>query len=59
MFILFNSILPKSGLIDPLIMLKRVVFPAPLGPIKAVIDEFFISRETLLMAWIPPKFLYR
>ena len=41
----------KNGsLILPLIMLKRVVFPAPLGPIRAVIDDFLISNETFLMA---------
>ena len=44
---------------DPLIILKRVVLPAPFGPIRAVIDDFFISNETLLMALMPPKFLYR
>ena len=44
---------------DPLIILKRVVLPAPFGPIRAVIDDYLISNETFLMAWMPPKFLYR
>ena len=44
---------------DPLITLKRVVLPAPFGPIRAVIDDFFIFNETLLMALMPPKFLYK
>ena len=35
---------------DPLIILKRVVLPAPFGPIRAVIDDFLISNETFLMA---------
>jgi hypothetical protein len=32
------------------IKLKRVVLPAPFGPIRAVIDDFLISNETFLMA---------
>jgi hypothetical protein len=35
---LFNFIEPESGFIEPLIILKSVVFPAPFGPIRAVID---------------------
>ena len=31
---------------DPLITLKRVVLPAPFGPIRAVIDDFFISTDS-------------
>ena len=57
MFVLLSFIVPESGFIDPLIMLNKVVFPAPLGPISAVIDDFSISNETLFMALIPPKLL--
>ena len=38
MLILSSVISPASGLIDPLITLNKVVLPAPLGPINAVID---------------------
>jgi hypothetical protein len=48
---------PESGFIDPLTMLNKVVLPAPLGPISAVIEDFLISNETLFMALIPPKLL--
>ena len=57
--ILSNVISPASGLIDPLITLNKVVLPAPLGPINAVIDPCYTLIETLLMAWMPPKLLYR
>ena len=40
MFVLLSFIVPESGFIDPLIMLNKVVLPAPLGPISAVIDDF-------------------
>ena len=57
MSISFSSTVPESGLIEPLIILNKVVLPAPLGPISAVIDDFSISRETLFMALMPPKLL--
>ena len=43
---LSNVISPASGLIDPLItVLNKVVLPAPLGPINAVIDPCFTSMK--------------
>ena len=53
----FNFIEPESGFKEPLIILKRVVFPAPLGPIKAVIEPFSILSDISLIALIPPKLL--
>ena len=57
MFVSLSFMVPESGFIDPLIMLNKVVLPAPLGPISAVIEDFLISNETLFMALIPPKLL--
>ena len=48
MFSLSNFIWPDEGLICPAIILNKVVFPAPFGPINPVMDPFFISIDTLL-----------
>ena len=42
MSISLSFTVPESGLIEPLIILNRVVLPAPLGPIRAVIEVFSI-----------------
>ena len=55
MSISFSSTVPESGLIEPLIILNKVVLPAPLGPISAVIDDFSISKVMSFIALIPPK----
>ena len=47
---LSSSIVPESGFIEPLIILNKLVLPAPLGPIRAVIEDFSISSETLFTA---------
>ena len=57
MSISLSFTVPASGLIEPLIILNRVVLPAPLGPIRAVIEVYSISRDTLFMALKPPKLL--
>src|SRR3989338_4797567 len=50
-----NFILPPSGFVNPLIMLKTVVFPAPFGPINEVIVLFFTSKLQPSTALMPPK----
>ena len=49
--------LPVSGLSKPVNRLKRVVLPAPLGPIRAVIAPRGISRCSTSTAVRPPKCL--
>ena len=50
-------IFPESLGKFPAIILNNVVLPAPLGPIKPVIEPLLIFKETLFTALIPPKFL--
>ena len=50
---------PESVFSLPVIKLKSVVFPAPLGPIIAFIDCFSSSRLTLSVATIPPKLFFK
>src|SRR5215210_7323587 len=49
--------LPALGLYSPLTMLKNVVFPAPLGPIRLTIALSGMSKSTALTATRPPKTL--
>src|ERR687893_797784 len=46
---------PEVGPKRPLTMLKNVVFPAPLGPIRLTIDRSGMSKFTELTATRPPK----
>ena len=41
----------------PAITLKSVVLPAPFGPIRPVIEFFFISKDVPSTALKPPKYL--
>ena len=50
-----NQIWPPAMVCSLLIALNRVVLPAPLGPIKAVILPSSTSKETSLTAFRPPK----
>src|SRR3989338_1521891 len=50
---------PSSGLKKPVIRLKTVVFPAPLGPIRAVIEPCWISKESPSTTFSPSKLLVR
>src|SRR5262249_5671910 len=43
----------------PVMTLKRVVLPAPLGPMTALRSPGRILRSTPRTAWSPPKLLYR
>ena len=43
----------------PLITLKRVVFPAPFGPMTTKRSPVPTLKETRLSAWTPPKSLDR
>src|SRR5665213_2329950 len=54
-----NSIAPRSGLMKPVATLKRVVLPAPLGPISAVMDPLLTSNVAPSTAIRPPKPLTR
>src|SRR4029079_14252916 len=46
---------PASGLSKPVMRLKNVVLPAPLGPISAVIDPRCTSTRSTSTAVMPPK----
>ena len=46
----FTKTVPLVGVTITQIILIRVVFPAPLGPSKAKISPFFISRLILFRA---------
>ena len=48
---------PLVGLYMPAITLKSVVLPAPFGPIRPVIEFFFISKEVPSTALKPPNYL--
>src|SRR5215510_11999607 len=50
-----SRICPESGLSAPVIRLKNVLLPAPLGPITAVSDPSGKSSETLSVALTPPN----
>ncbi len=52
-------IVPSLGLCTPLMRLKKVVLPAPLGPMMALILPFSMLVLTLLTAVLPPKRLVR
>src|SRR4030065_2585839 len=47
---------PPVGLRTPVMRLKRVVFPAPLGPIRPVIVPALISKEQWSRAITSPNF---
>ena len=47
--------LPVSGLIRPLMILKSVVFPAPFGPIIEVMLLSADSKDSPDIAFNPPK----
>src|SRR3954452_5039149 len=51
-----NDQSPASGLSKPVIRLKKVVLPAPLGPIRAVIEPRWTSTRSTSTAVMPPKF---
>src|SRR5918996_1356222 len=50
-----NVHVPVSGLSKPLIRLKKVVFPAPFGPMSAVIAPRCTSRCSTSTAFSPPN----
>ena len=50
---------PMVGLYTPLMELKKVVFPAPLGPISPVIFPSWTCMDTSLFAINPPNFKVR
>ena len=52
-----KRISPWSGASSPVTTLKKVVFPAPFGPIRPTIERGGMTRSTLLTATSPPKAL--
>ena len=46
---------PELGAMSPVIKLNKVVFPAPLGPIRPVIFPLIAVIDTSLIATTPPK----
>src|SRR5579859_2547699 len=54
-----SSTRPESGRKAPVMRLKNVVLPAPLGPITAVSEPSSKFRLTPFMALTPPKDLRR
>src|SRR6478672_9441510 len=50
-----NSIVPEVAGMSPAMTLKRVVFPAPLGPRMARRSPGATSRSTSRTAWRPPN----
>src|SRR5574344_520812 len=50
---------PLVGVSRPVMLLKSVVFPAPLGPISPVIIFFSTKKSTLFTAMTPPNSLVR
>src|SRR2546422_7166837 len=55
MFSPLNSTRPEVGLMTPVRQLKKVLLPAPLGPMMARISPWATSKLTLLSAVRPPK----
>ena len=55
----WKSTLPLSGTMAPDIRLKKVLLPAPFGPITAVSVPCVNFRLTSLVAATPPKRLIR
>lgn len=51
--------IPSSALRKPVMMSNKVVLPAPLGPIKAVIEFFSTVKDTASSARKPLKFFVR
>ena len=54
-FLPSNNTIPELGFVNPVIMLKRVVFPAPFGPMTPRISPCFISNDIPPKATSPPK----
>ncbi len=55
----WNTIVPAVGLYTPVSMLKNVVFPAPFGPIRLMIEPRGMVKSTSLTATRPPNSLRR
>src|ERR1700729_2306619 len=55
MFLPSRLIRPSVGRISPVSMLKKVVLPAPFGPISETIDRAGMSNVTSLTAIRPPN----
>jgi hypothetical protein len=55
MFLPSRVIRPSVGRISPVSMLKKVVLPAPFGPISETIDRAGMSNVTSLTATRPPN----
>ena len=49
-----NFMIPSDNLLTPIIDFKRVVFPAPFLPIRAIISPFLIFKVKFFKARIAP-----
>ena len=56
--IAFEPDLPPVAVKAPVIKLNKVVLPAPLGPMTALIAPSAIAKDTSLTACNPPNFLF-
>lgn len=54
-----KDICPLSGFTNPEMVLKKVVFPEPLGPMMPKISPSFTAREKPLRATTPSKWTVR
>ena len=54
-FFSWNHTAPLEGWYTPVTTLNAVVLPAPLGPIRATISPWLISRFRLSTATTPPN----
>ena len=57
MFLPSTEMVPPDEVRTPVIRLKVVLLPAPLGPIRATISRAWTSKETSLTAITPPNSL--
>src|SRR6266849_1743978 len=57
MFLPSTEMVPPDDVSTPVIRLKVVLLPAPLGPISATISRAWTSKETSLTAITPPNCL--
>ena len=55
MFLPCTEMVPPEEVSTPVIRLKVVLLPAPLGPIRATISRAWTSKETSLTAITPPN----
>ena len=53
-----RTIFPLSGGVSQFIVLKRVLFPQPLGPMIQITSPLETLSDTFFKAFISPNFLF-